>query len=221
MPTQAVCIISGGMDSALAAQIAKNEGYDIIALHFNYGQRTEKKELESFRKIATHLQSAHTYEIDLPFFEHIGASALIDPAIEVPTGGLDKGVPVTYVPFRNGIFLSIAAALAEKHGAKAIFIGVVEEDSSGYPDCREQYIRKMQEAINLGTKDETDIEIRMPLVALKKRDIVKQALALDVPLEYTWSCYQDQTRACGVCDSCRLRLRGFAQAGAVDPIDYR
>ncbi len=220
MSKRAVCIISGGMDSALAAQIAKEEGYEIIALHFNYGQRTEKKELESFRKIAEHLDANERYEIDLPFFEQIGASALTDRSIEVPTGGLGEGVPVTYVPFRNGIFLSIASAIAEKHGAEALFIGVVEEDSSGYPDCRESYIRKMQEAVNLGTKEETSIEIKMPLVALKKSQIVKRALELGVPLEYTWSCYRDEERACGICDSCRLRLRGFEEAGAVDPIDY-
>ena len=220
MSKRAVCIISGGMDSALAAQIAKEEGYEIIALHFNYGQRTEKKELESFRKIAEHLDANERYEIDLPFFEQIGASALTDRSIEVPTGGLGEGVPVTYVPFRNGIFLSIASAIAEKHGAEALFIGVVEEDSSGYPDCRQSYIRKMQEAVNLGTKEETAIEIRMPLVALKKSQIVKRAIELGVPLEYTWSCYRDEERACGVCDSCRLRLRGFEEAGAVDPIDY-
>ncbi len=221
MSKRAVCIISGGMDSALAAQIAKEEGYEIIALHFNYGQRTEKRELEAFRKIAEHLDASERYEIDLPFFEQIGASALTDRSIEVPTGGLGEGVPVTYVPFRNGIFLSIASAIAEKHGAEALFIGVVEEDSSGYPDCRESYIRKMQEAVNLGTKEETAIEIKMPLVALKKSQIVQRALELGVPLEYTWSCYRDEERACGVCDSCRLRLRGFEEAGAVDPIDYR
>jgi 7-cyano-7-deazaguanine synthase len=221
MAKRAVCIISGGMDSALSSYIAKNEGYEIIALHFNYGQRTQRKELEAFRRIADSLDAIERYEIDLPFFEQIGASALTDRSIDVPTGGIEEGVPVTYVPFRNGIFLSIAAAIAEKHGAQALFIGVVEEDSSGYPDCRESYIRTMQEAINLGTREETEIEIRMPLVDLKKREIVSKALALGVPLEETWSCYQDETVACGVCDSCRLRLKGFEEAGAVDPIPYR
>ena len=217
---KAVCIISGGMDSALSAKIAEIEGYEIIALHFNYGQRTQNKELECFRKITKALEVAASYEIDLPFFEQIGASALTDKDIEVPTGGLEEGVPVTYVPFRNGIFLSIAAAVAEKHGAQALFIGVVEEDSSGYPDCRESYITKMQEAINLGTKDETNIEIKMPLVSLKKSQIVQKSLELGVPLEDTWSCYQAEEKACGLCDSCRLRLRGFEQAGMKDPIRY-
>jgi len=221
MAKRAVCIISGGMDSALSSYIAKNEGYEIIALHFNYGQRTQRKELEAFRRIADGLDVVEHYEIDLPFFEQIGASALTDKSIDVPTDGIEDGVPVTYVPFRNGIFLSIAAAIAEKHGAEALYIGVVEEDSSGYPDCRESYIRQMQEAINLGTKEETRIEIKMPLVSLKKSQIVQKALELNVPLEATWSCYQDEEKACGVCDSCRLRLKGFEEAGQGDPIAYR
>jgi 7-cyano-7-deazaguanine synthase len=217
---KAVCIISGGMDSALSAKMAQLEGYEIIALHFNYGQRTQAKELECFRKVALAVKASQRYEIDLPFFEQIGASALTDTNIEVPTGGIEEGVPVTYVPFRNGIFLSIAAGVAEKHGAEALFIGVVEEDSSGYPDCRESYIKQMQTAINFGTKDETILEIKMPLVALKKSEIVQKSLALHVPLQDTWSCYQSEILACGVCDSCRLRLKGFKEAGSVDPILY-
>ncbi|RRS29842.1 MAG: 7-cyano-7-deazaguanine synthase [Epsilonproteobacteria bacterium (ex Lamellibrachia satsuma)] len=220
MSKKAVCIISGGMDSALSAKIAQKDGYEIIALHFNYGQRTQEKELKCFRKIAAAVEARETYEIDLPFFEQIGASALTDKNIDVPTGGLEDGVPVTYVPFRNGIFLSIAAAIAEKHGAEALYIGVVEEDSSGYPDCRESYIEQMQKAINLGTKDETNIEIKMPLVTLKKSEIVQKALDLGVPLEDTWSCYQAEEKACGICDSCRLRLKGFKEAGRVDLIPY-
>jgi len=217
---KAVCIISGGMDSALSAKMAQIDGYDIIALHFNYGQRTEQKELESFRKIAEYLNAIEKYEIDLDFFKQIGASALIDDSLEVPTGGIEAGVPITYVPFRNGIFLSIATAIAEKHGAEAIYIGVVEEDSSGYPDCRDSYILAMQKAINLGTKDETKLEIKMPLVHMKKEEIVQKALKLGVPLEYTWSCYQNEDEACGVCDSCRLRLKGFEKAGKKDLIKY-
>lgn len=215
-----VCIISGGMDSALSAKLASNEGHEIIALHFNYGQRTEKKELEAFRKIAGDVNAVKNYEIDLPFFEQIGASALTDKSIAVPTGGIEEGVPVTYVPFRNGIFLSIASAIAEKHGAKALYIGVVEEDSSGYPDCTDTYITQMQTAINLGTKKETHIEIKMPLVTLSKREIVQKSFALGVPLIDTWSCYSSEEKACGVCDSCRLRLKGFSELGRVDPIDY-
>jgi 7-cyano-7-deazaguanine synthase len=217
---QAVCIVSGGMDSALSAKIAQNAGYEIIAVHFNYGQRTERKELLCYRKIIDALNVADSYEIDLPFFEQIGASALTDKNIDVPTGGLEEGVPVTYVPFRNGIFLSIAASIAEKHGAEALFIGVVEEDSSGYPDCRESYIEQMQKAINLGTREETHITIEMPLVHMKKSQIVAKALELGVPLEHTWSCYKEEQEACGVCDSCRLRLKGFNEAGVADPIAY-
>lgn len=217
---KAVCIISGGMDSALGAKIAQKEGYDIIALHFNYGQLTEKRELESFRKISKKLEVIERYEIDLEFFKQIGASALIDSSLEVPTGGVGEGVPITYVPFRNGIFLSIATALAEKHGAEALFIGVVEEDSSGYPDCRSSYIKSMENSINLGTRDETELEIKMPLVDMKKSQIVQKSIELDVPLEDTWSCYKNEYIACGICDSCRLRLNGFEKAGVVDPIKY-
>ncbi len=220
MAKRAVCIISGGMDSALSAAIAKRKGYEIIAVHFNYGQRTQSKELSCFESIAAYLKAEQSYVIDLDFFKQIGASALTDQSIAVPTGGIADGVPVTYVPFRNGIFLSIAAAIAEKHQAEALFIGVVEEDSSGYPDCRENYIHAMEQAINLGTRDETHLQIRMPLVAMSKSEIVKASLDLEVPLELTWSCYQAEEFACGVCDSCRLRLRGFELAGKKDPLPY-
>ena len=216
----AVCIMSGGMDSTLAAYMMKNEGYEIVAVHFNYDQRTQRKELECFEKISRDLEVKKSYVLDLDFFAQLGASALTDKNIDVPTGGIEEGVPVTYVPFRNGIFLSMAAAIAEKEGASVICIGVVEEDSSGYPDCRENYIEAMQNAINLGTKEETNITIKMPLVHLKKSEIVKSALELAVPLELTWSCYKNEDKACGVCDSCRLRLSGFENAGVKDPIEY-
>ncbi len=217
---KAVCIMSGGMDSTLSAYIMKNEGYEIIAVHFNYDQRTQTKELECFENICTSLHVKQKYILDLDFFKQLGASALTDKTIEVPTQGIEEGVPVTYVPFRNGIFLSMAAAIAEKEGAQLISIGVVEEDSSGYPDCREEYIKAMQNAINLGTKEETNIEIKMPLVHLKKSQIVQEALKLNVPLELTWSCYKNEEKACGICDSCRLRLNGFETAGVTDPIPY-
>jgi len=217
---KAVCIMSGGMDSTLSAYMMKNEGYEIIAVHFNYDQRTQTKELECFENISASLDVKQKYILDLDFFKQLGASALTDQNIDVPTNGLQEGVPVTYVPFRNGIFLSMAAAIAEKEGAQVISIGVVEEDSSGYPDCRETYIKAMQNAINLGTQEETNIEIKMPLVHLKKSQIVQEALKLDVPLELTWSCYKNEEKACGVCDSCRLRLNGFQAAGATDPIPY-
>ncbi|WP_457743974.1 7-cyano-7-deazaguanine synthase QueC [Sulfurimonas sp.] len=217
---KAVCIMSGGMDSTLSAYMMRDEGYEIIAVHFNYDQRTEAKELECFKNVAKSLDVKESYILDLDFFKQLGASALTDKTIDVPTNGVEAGVPVTYVPFRNGIFLSMAAAIAEKEGASVISIGVVEEDSSGYPDCRENYIGAMQNAINLGIKDETNIEIKMPLVHLKKSEIVQEALKLHVPLELTWSCYKNEEKACGVCDSCRLRLNGFKLAGVKDPITY-
>jgi 7-cyano-7-deazaguanine synthase len=217
---KAVCIMSGGMDSTLAAYKMQAQGYEIVALHFNYDQRTQAKELACFENITKSMQVEKKYVLDLDFFKQLGASALTDTNIDVPVSGLEEGVPVTYVPFRNGIFLSMAAAIAEKEGAQIIAIGVVEEDSSGYPDCREAYIKAMQKAINLGTKDETNIQIEMPLVHLKKSEIVKEALRFNVPLELTWSCYKNETYACGVCDSCRLRLNGFKLAGVSDPIAY-
>ncbi|WP_417326170.1 7-cyano-7-deazaguanine synthase QueC [Halarcobacter sp.] len=218
---KAVCILSGGMDSTLASYIAKNDGYEIIAVHFNYGQRTEKRELQAFRDICEDLQIKEKYEIDIPFFTQIGASALTDNTIDVPTDGVEDGVPVTYVPFRNGIFLSIASAIAEKEEASALYIGVVEEDSSGYPDCTDEFIDKMTAAINQGTKKSTKLEIKTPLVHLMKDEIVKKSLELDVPLKHTWSCYKEEEAACGVCDSCRLRLNGFKKANSTDPIKYK
>lgn len=220
MSKKALCIMSGGMDSTLVAYIMRSRGYEIVALHFNYGQRTADKELESYRSICNDLEVSAKYEIDLDFFKTIGASALTDHSIDVPTGGIEAGVPITYVPFRNGIFLSIATAIAEKEGCSSIAIGVVEEDSSGYPDCRESFIEAFTKAANLGTKDSTNITIEMPLVRLQKSDIVQEALLLGAPLHLTWSCYQSEDKACGVCDSCRLRLRGFKRAGVIDPIDY-
>jgi len=217
---KAVCIMSGGMDSTLSAYMMKQDNYEIIALHFNYDQRTQTKELECFYKICKELSIEKSYVLELDFFKQLGASALTDKSIDVPIGGVEEGVPVTYVPFRNGIFLSMAAAIAEKEGAQIITIGVVEEDSSGYPDCRDSYIKSMQESINLGTKDETRIEIKMPLVHLQKSQIVAKSLALEVPLHLTWSCYKNEDKACGVCDSCRLRLNGFKLAGERDPIIY-
>jgi len=217
---KAVCIMSGGMDSTLAAYMMRDEGYEIIGLHFNYEQRTQKKELEAFHKICNELNVKEPYIVNLDFFSQIGASALTDKSIDVPTDGIEEGVPVTYVPFRNGIFISLATAIAEKEGAELLVIGVVEEDSSGYPDCTEDYIISMQNSINLGTKNETKLEIKRPLVHLKKSEIVLESVRRDVALHHTWSCYQSEDKACGLCDSCRLRLNGFKLAGVDDPIAY-
>lgn len=221
MNKKAICILSGGMDSTLASYIAKNDGYEIIAVHFNYGQRTQNRELKAFRDICDDLKILEKYEIDIPFFTQIGASALTDKNIDVPTNGIETGVPITYVPFRNGIFLSITAAIAEKEGATAMYIGVVQEDSSGYPDCTDDFIEKMKKAINQGTKEDTHIDIVTPLVHLSKAQIVEEAIRLNVPLEHTWSCYKEEEFACGVCDSCRLRLNGFKVANQADPIPYK
>ena len=218
---KAICILSGGMDSTLASYIAKNDGYEIIAVHFNYGQRTQDRELKAFRDICNDLDILEKYEIDIPFFTQIGASALTDKTIDVPTGGVEAGVPITYVPFRNGIFLSITAAIAEKEGATAMYIGVVQEDSSGYPDCTDEFIADMKKAINQGTKKDTHIDILTPLVHLSKAQIVQEAKKLNVPLEHTWSCYKEEVEACGICDSCRLRLNGFKLANQIDPIKYK
>ncbi|VAY88439.1 Queuosine Biosynthesis QueC ATPase [hydrothermal vent metagenome] len=220
MCKKAICILSGGMDSTLTSYIAKNDGYDVIAVHYSYGQRTQTKELESFRKICTRLNTKKKYEINIPFFTDIGASALTDRTIDVPINGIDDKVPATYVPFRNGIFISIAAAIAEKEKATAIFIGVVEEDSSGYPDCTNSFIHNMQNTINQGTQEQTSLKIITPLINLAKKDIVKRSIDLQVPLELTWSCYKNENTACGVCDSCRLRLKGFKLANIEDKIKY-
>jgi 7-cyano-7-deazaguanine synthase len=221
MKKRAVCILSGGMDSTLASYIAKNEGYEIIAVHFNYGQRTQDRELKAFRDICNDLKIEEKYEIDIPFFTQIGASALTDKNIDVPIGGVEAGVPITYVPFRNGIFLSIATAIAEKENASALYIGVVEEDSSGYPDCTDDFIKSITNTINTGTKEDTKLEIKTPLVHLMKNEIVLKALELNVPLNLTWSCYKEEEEACGVCDSCRLRLNGFKKANSEDKIPYK
>jgi len=217
---KAVVILSGGMDSTTSLFIAKKEGFDIIPLHFNYGQRTQKRELKAFNDICDYLNLKNRYVIDLPFFKQIGASALVNKSLEVPVDGLKPGIPITYVPFRNGIFLSIATAIAEKENANAIYIGAVEEDSSGYPDCTKGFIKSMEQSINLGTRPSTNITIKTPLINLKKENIVKKAIEYDVPLHLTWSCYQNEDKACGVCDSCRLRLKGFKKANIKDLIPY-
>jgi 7-cyano-7-deazaguanine synthase len=208
---KAVAIISGGMDSAVAAKIAQNSGYELIGLHFNYSQRTQNKELQCFRAICDSFGVKNRYEIDLPFFADIGASALIDKSIDIPVDGVTEGIPVTYVPFRNGIFFSIAAAIAEKENASALVLGAVEEDSSGYPDCTQDFQNKMEAAIRAGTKAGY-LNIVTPVINMSKSQIVLTAIELGVDLNQTWSCYKNEDIACGVCDSCRLRLKGIMDA---------
>ena len=218
---KALCIISGGLDSTTCAYIAKSQGYEIIGLHFDYEQRTMRKERESFEKICDEI-GAKKITINANFIANIGANALTDKSMQIPKNGLDSSdnVPITYVPFRNGIFLSIAGAIAEKEGCEAMFIGVVEEDSSGYPDCTQNFIESFENALNLGTATNTKIKIQMPLVHLSKAQIVQTALDLGVNLALTWSCYEREDSACGLCESCLLRLRGFKNAGQKDPIKY-
>lgn len=225
MPTtreRAVVCLSGGMDSCVCAALAARD-YDAYALHCGYGQRTEERELQSARGVAQALGFKDFFHLRLDVFRRIGGSALTDSRIDVPEApkkeAIGTQIPVTYVPFRNAHFLSAAVSWAEVLGAKNIFIGAVEQDSSGYPDCRPVYYEAFQQLIRTGTRD-GDIIIRTPLIHLHKREIVALGLELAAPLDLTWSCYSGSEAACGVCESCVLRLRAFEQAGVKDPIPY-
>ncbi|HJJ28305.1 MAG TPA: 7-cyano-7-deazaguanine synthase QueC [Methanocorpusculum sp.] len=218
---KAVCLLSGGMDSTTLAYVAREMGYEILALHVNYGQRTEKKELECAKKIAAHLQAADFIEINLDYFTKFGASSLTDFSIAVEPGKLGKvDQPNTYVPFRNGNLISIAASFCEARGGDAVFIGVQSGDHTGYPDCTPQFIEAMQNAINIGTQTEKPIELLTPFVRMNKTEILKKGLELNVPYEDTWSCYAENECACGVCSSCLSRLKAFEDLGIDDPIPY-
>lgn len=219
----AVISLSGGLDSCVTAAIAKAEGYELALLHADYGQLTESREQKAFLAIADFYAIPESRRLLIPFanLRLIGGSALTDPSMALPEGDLDRrGVPVSYVPFRNAHLLATAVSWAEVIGAKRIYVGFVEEDSSGYPDCREVFLRAFELAANLGTKPETKLELLAPLIHLKKSAIVQQGKALGAPLQLTWSCYQGEDKACGRCDSCLLRLRGFKEAEIVDPIPY-
>jgi 7-cyano-7-deazaguanine synthase len=220
---RAVVCLSGGMDSCVCAALAARD-YDAFALHCSYGQRTEQRELQSAKAVATALGFQDFLHLRLDLFRRIGGSALTDPTISVPEAPADEAaigaeIPVTYVPFRNAHFLAAAVSWAEVLGAKAVLIGAVEQDSSGYPDCRPAYYEAFQELIRRGTKN-GDIIVRTPLIHMHKRQIVALGLELAAPLELTWSCYSGLEEACGVCESCVLRLRAFEQAGTKDPIRY-
>jgi len=219
---QAVILLSGGMDSCVcAAQAVHDFGPQAVAaLHISYGQRTEAREQQSFREIADRLKIERRLILRNEAFPLIGGSALTDTNIAVPESGeIGAGIPVTYVPFRNAHFLAAAVSWAEVLGATKVYIGAVEQDSSGYPDCRPAYYSAYNEVIRAGTR-EGAIHIVTPLIAMRKREIVRLGLKLGAPFELTWSCYSRLDRACGVCDSCVLRLRAFEQAGAADPIAY-
>jgi 7-cyano-7-deazaguanine synthase len=220
---RAVVLLSGGMDSCVCAALAARD-YGVAALHVSYGQRTEDRERQSFMAICQHLNIHDKLLVRNEALRAIGGSALTDETIAVPAGGPaahppGNDIPVTYVPFRNAHFLSVAVSWAEVLGAEKIYIGAVEQDSSGYPDCRPAYYEAFNQVIKTGTKDGV-IEIVTPLIHLRKAEIVRLGLELGAPFHLTWSCYSRQDQACGVCDSCLLRLRAFAAAGAVDPIPY-
>src|SRR5882724_6427260 len=226
---KAVVLLSGGMDSCVCAAIARelHGAANIALLHASYGQLTESREARAFREIADFYAVTRRLTVQLDHFRAIGGSALTDTNIALPENELNapesrgSEIPVTYVPFRNAHFLSVGVSWAEAIGAGEIYIGAVGEDSSGYPDCRPEYYKVFQELIRVGTRPETQIEIVTPVIALKKSQIIRRGIELGAPLHLTWSCYQNGDEACGVCDSCVLRLRAFAEAGIPDPIRYR
>lgn len=218
----AIVLVSGGLDSAVCLSEAARR-YEVAALHINYGQRTEERELEAFHALADHYGVTRRLVADISYLKAIGGSSLVDGSMAVETGlpAGESGVPSTYVPFRNAHILCIGVSWGEVIGAEALYIGAVEEDSSGYPDCREEFYRKFAQAAAAGTRPETNLAIHTPLIHLDKAAIVRRGRELGTPLHLTWSCYTESEAACGVCESCRLRLRGFAAAGDTDPIRYR
>jgi len=223
-PRSIVCL-SGGMDSCVCTALAARD-YEVFAVHFSYGQRTEARELRSAQETARIVGVRELLHLKIDLFRRIGGSALTDHEIAVPVAPVDEAnigmgseVPVTYVPFRNAHFLSAAVSWAEVLGAQTVFIGAVEQDSSGYPDCRPAYYEAFNQLIKMGTKD-GDIRVLTPLIEMRKSEIVRLGVELGAPFHVSWSCYSGETEACGVCESCVLRLRAFREAGAVDPIPY-
>ena len=219
---RAVVCLSGGMDSCVCAALAAQD-YEVYAIHFSYGQRTEARELRSAQEVARLVGVRELLHLKIDLFRRIGGSALTDHTIAVPLAAdeaaIGSEVPVTYVPFRNAHFLSAAVSWAEVLGAKTVFIGAVEQDSSGYPDCRPGYYDAFNQLIKMGTKD-GEIRVVTPLIAMRKNEIVRLGVELGAPFHVSWSCYSGETEACGECESCVLRLRAFREAGAADPIPY-
>jgi 7-cyano-7-deazaguanine synthase len=217
----AVVLLSGGMDSCVTAAIAARD-HDLALLHLSYGQRTEARERRAFEAIALHFRATRTLQARLDHLRAIGGSALTDPsrdAVQARRPG--SAIPDTYVPFRNTQFLAVAVSWAEVLGARRVFIGAVEEDSSGYPDCRREYYDAFNRLVRAGTRPETDIAVVTPLIRMSKAEIVREGARLGAPFHLTWSCYTDEETACGRCESCLLRLKGFRGAGVPDPIPYR
>jgi 7-cyano-7-deazaguanine synthase len=220
MKELAIALVSGGMDSCVSTAIALQH-YDLALLHINYGQRTEERELQAFHAIADYYQVKRRLVASIEYLKQIGGSSLTDESISVSTADLNnKNIPTSYVPFRNTHLLAIAVSWAEVICAGKIFIGAVEEDSSGYPDCRKEYYQALNKLIEVGTKPETHIEVITPLIDMKKEEIVLKGIELSAPLHLTWSCYKNNDIACGICDSCALRIKGFKKAGVKDPIEY-
>jgi 7-cyano-7-deazaguanine synthase len=220
-PQLAVCLISGGMDSCVTAAIAREENDELAFLHVSYGQRTEKRERAAFEALADHFRVKARLVISLEHLARIGGSSLTDSAIPVTAANLGaSGIPSSYVPFRNAHLLSAAVSWGEVIKGTSIYIGAVAEDSSGYPDCRPEFYAAFQEVLDLGTRPETQITIKTPVIHMRKSEIVRKGFELGAPLQLTWSCYQQSEVACGNCDSCALRLRAFREAGFEDPIPY-
>jgi 7-cyano-7-deazaguanine synthase len=216
-----ICLVSGGMDSCVTAAIANQENDELAFLHVSYGQRTEARERRAFDEIADFYGVSRRFVASLDYLSRIGGSSLTDASIPVAAADLSsRAVPTSYVPFRNAHLLAIATSWAEVAGARRIYIGAVAEDSSGYPDCRPEFYEAFERVIEVGTKPETRVEIRTPVIHLRKSEIVRRGMELGAPLALTWSCYSGEDRACGRCDSCALRLRAFREAGASDPIPY-
>jgi len=217
---RAVVLVSGGLDSCVTAAIARQD-YETAFLHVNYGQRTERRELQAFHHIADHYGVTEQFVTTISYLQMIGGSSLVDPAMEIETSpSSPEHTPSTYVPFRNAHLLAIATSWAETMNAQAIFIGAVEQDSAGYPDCRPAFFNAFNRLIEEGTKPETHIRTETPVISMKKKDIILLARELKAPLHLTWSCYKNSTKACGLCSSCLLRLQGFQEAGIKDPIPY-
>jgi 7-cyano-7-deazaguanine synthase len=217
----AICLVSGGMDSCVTSAIAKTENKEIAFLHISYGQLTEARERKAFNDIADFYAVEKRLDISIEYLAKIGGSSLTDKNIEVTEADLDSDeIPSSYVPFRNANMLAIATSWAEVLEAEAIYVGAVAEDSSGYPDCRPEFFKAFEKTIQAGTKPDTNIEIKTPIIHLTKAEIVKKGFDLNAPVHLSWSCYRSGDLACGTCDSCALRLRGFERAGVSDPIAY-
>jgi 7-cyano-7-deazaguanine synthase len=216
-----VCLVSGGMDSCVTAAIAREEGGELAFLHVSYGQRTEARERRAFEQLADFYEVTRRLAVSLEHLARIGGSSLTDSSIPVAPADLSsREIPTSYVPFRNAHLLSVAVSWSEVIGASRVYIGAVAEDSSGYPDCRPEFYEAFQRAIDVGTKPSTRVEIRTPVIHMRKAEIIRRGVSLGAPLELTWSCYREESRACGRCDSCALRLRAFGEAGLEDPVPY-